>query len=39
VIIGEGVVEEGLLQLGEIEAPGEGLGLVRRQFDQAALRS
>lgn len=39
VIVGEGIVEERLLQSGEIEAPSEGLGFVRRQFDQARAQS
>lgn len=39
VIVGEGIVEERLLQSGEIEAPGESLGFVRRQLDQAGAQS
>jgi hypothetical protein len=35
VIGGEGIVEEGALQRGQVEAPGDGAGFVRRQLDQA----
>ena len=35
VIVGEGIVEKGRLQRREIEAPGEGPGLVCRQLDEA----
>jgi hypothetical protein len=39
VIVREGVVEEGAFQLRQIEAPGEGLRLVRRQLDQVLAQS
>ena len=39
MIVGEGIVEERLLQGREIEAPGEGLRFVRRQLDQARAQS
>jgi hypothetical protein len=39
VIVGERVGEERGLERRQIEAPGEGLRLVRRQLDQAAVQS
>jgi len=39
VIVGEGIVEEGAVELCQIEAASEGLRLVRRQLDQATLRN
>ena len=39
MVVGEGVVQERRLERRQIEAPGEGLGLVRRQLDQAAGQS
>jgi hypothetical protein len=36
MVVGEGIIEKGALQRGEIEAPGESLGLVCRQLDEAA---
>ena len=32
--VGEGIVEKGALQGGQIEAPGRGARLVRRQLDE-----
>jgi hypothetical protein len=39
VIVGEGIVEKGRLQRREIEAPGEGPGLVCRQLDEARAQN
>ena len=39
VVVGEGIVQERRLESRQIEAPGEGLGLVRRQLDETRRQS
>jgi hypothetical protein len=39
VVARERIVEEGALEVGEVEAVGEGAGLVVRQLDQAPAQN
>jgi hypothetical protein len=39
MVTGEGILEEGRLECGEVEAPGESPGLVLGQLDQTLAQN